>query len=204
MTWSWMAGVRFAGTGSLLPPGHLVARRSQLITISRAPYPPQTTRARSEIPGHSVRQECTPEPRAQVRILPGALVRGINSNTLTILARLNARPVTCRNADAFSILPPGRPRQQHPSRTKPSSAANCNDCRQAVALPRRPLLSRQYRVGDAMEARLERLCHHLRRPVPGRRDLLTQMPDTVGARRTRGSRGCGCENDESSETSPLM
>jgi hypothetical protein len=29
------------------------------------------------------------------------------------------------------------------------------------------------RVGDQMETRLERIRHHLRRPVPGRRDLLT-------------------------------
>jgi hypothetical protein len=33
-------------------------------------------------------------------------------------------------------------------------------------------------VGDALEARAERFRHYLRRPVPGRRDLLTQMPET--------------------------
>jgi hypothetical protein len=33
-------------------------------------------------------------------------------------------------------------------------------------------------VGDAMEARPERLRDNLRRPVPGRRDLLTEPPET--------------------------
>jgi putative transposase len=36
----------------------------------------------------------------------------------------------------------------------------------------------QHPVGDEMEACFERIRHHLRRPVPGRRDLLTQMPET--------------------------
>jgi hypothetical protein len=75
--------------------------------------------------GHA--QQPSPEPCAQVRILPGALVRGINPNTLTILGRLSARRLTCGNADAFRALPPVRPRNQDPSRGKPSSAANHND-----------------------------------------------------------------------------
>ncbi len=37
-----------------------------------------------------------------------------------------------------------------------------------------PDRDRPHQVGDAMEARPECLRHHLRRPVPGRRDLLTQ------------------------------
>jgi hypothetical protein len=75
--------------------------------------------------GHT--QQPSPEPWAQVRILPGALFKGINSNSLTILGRLSARPVTCGNADAFRTWPPVRPRNQDPSRGKPSSAANHND-----------------------------------------------------------------------------
>jgi len=43
--------------------------------------------------------------------------------------------VTCGNADAFRALPPVRPRNQDPSRGKPSSAASHNDGRQAVVLP---------------------------------------------------------------------
>jgi Transposase, Mutator family len=39
-------------------------------------------------------------------------------------------------------------------------------------------------VGDAMETGPERFRHHLRRPVPGRRDLLTQPPETPLARQT--------------------
>jgi hypothetical protein len=48
----------------------------------------------------------SPEPCAQVRILPGTLVKGINPNTLTIVGRSEARPVTCGNAPAFRILRP--------------------------------------------------------------------------------------------------
>jgi hypothetical protein len=36
-----------------------------------------------------------------------------------------------------------------------------------------PDRDRPYPVGDPMETRLERIRHHLRRPVPGRWDLLT-------------------------------
>jgi hypothetical protein len=46
-----------------------------------------------------------------------------------------------------------------------------------VPLPGHPVpgpdRDRPYPVGDEMEARLERIRHYLRRPVPGRRDLLT-------------------------------
>jgi hypothetical protein len=52
--------------------------------------------------GHTGKR--TPEPCAQVRILPGVLVRGINSNTLTILRGFSASAVTCGNADAYSRL----------------------------------------------------------------------------------------------------
>jgi hypothetical protein len=65
----------------------------------------------------------------------GALLRGINSNTLTILVRQEPGPVTCGNADAFRTLPPARPREAGPQPQKPSSAAKPNDGRQAVALP---------------------------------------------------------------------
>jgi putative transposase len=37
-------------------------------------------------------------------------------------------------------------------------------------------------LDHAMEARNQRLRHHLRRPVPGRRDLLTRPPETPLAR----------------------
>src|SRR5689334_21653999 len=40
-------------------------------------------------------------------------------------------------------------------------------------------------LGHEMEARHQRIRYHLRRPVPGRRDLLTQMPETPLARQTR-------------------
>jgi hypothetical protein len=66
---------------------------------------------------------------------PGGTAHRPNSNTLTILNRLGARPVTCENADAFRTLPPVRPRKQDPSRGKPSSAAKRNDGHQAVACP---------------------------------------------------------------------
>jgi hypothetical protein len=45
-----------------------------------------------------------------------------------------------------------------------------------------PAPDRQDKVGRAMEARPECLRHHLRRPVPGRRDLLTEPPETPLAR----------------------
>jgi transposase-like protein len=58
-----------------------------------------------------------------------------------------------------------------------------------VPLPGHPVpgpdRDRPHPVGHALEARFERLRHHLRRPVPGRRDLLTQMPETPLARQTR-------------------
>jgi hypothetical protein len=41
-----------------------------------------------------------------------------------------------------------------------------------------PYRDRPHPVGDEMEARAQRFCHHLRRPVPGRRDLLTPTPET--------------------------
>ena len=41
-----------------------------------------------------------------------------------------------------------------------------------------PDRDRTHPVGDALETRVERIRHHLRRPVPGRRDLLTQPPET--------------------------
>jgi len=63
------------------------------------------------------------------------LLRGINSNTLTILVRHEPEPVTCGNADAFRALLPVRPRKQDPTRGKPSSTAKPNDGHQAVALP---------------------------------------------------------------------
>jgi hypothetical protein len=58
--------------------------------------------------GHRRTQQPSPEPCAQVRILPGALVRGINSNTLTILSGFSASAVTCGNAGAFQTLRPIR------------------------------------------------------------------------------------------------
>ena len=39
-------------------------------------------------------------------------------------------------------------------------------------------------MGHAVEAGPERIRCYLRRPVPGRRDLLTQMPETPFARQT--------------------
>jgi hypothetical protein len=42
----------------------------------------------------------------------------------------------------------------------------------------RPDRPGQSQMGHAMEAGAERFRHHLRRPVPGRRDLLTQPPET--------------------------
>ena len=61
--------------------------------------------------------------------------------------------------------------------------------RAEVPLPGHPL-PRPDRPGqdpmdDAVETRPERFRHHLRRPVPGRRDLLTQPPETPLARQTR-------------------
>ena len=47
-----------------------------------------------------------PEPGAQVRILPGAQFRDINSNILTILTRRSPGSVTCGFATAQSCLPP--------------------------------------------------------------------------------------------------
>ena len=51
-----------------------------------------------------------------------------------------------------------------------------------VPLPGHPLprpdRAGQNPMGHEVEARAERVCHHLRRPVPGRRDLLTQPPET--------------------------
>ena len=41
-----------------------------------------------------------------------------------------------------------------------------------------PDRDRTHPVGDALETRVERIRHHLWRPVPGRRDLLTQPPET--------------------------
>src|SRR5260370_3971869 len=43
-------------------------------------------------------------------------------------------PVAARTPNASRTFPPSRPRQQDPRRGKPSSAANCNDGHQAVAL----------------------------------------------------------------------
>jgi hypothetical protein len=40
-------------------------------------------------------------------------------------------------------------------------------------------------MGHAVEAGPERIRHHLRRPVPGRRYLLTQPPETPLVRQTR-------------------
>ena len=47
-----------------------------------------------------------------------------------------------------------------------------------------PDRDRPHQVGDAVEARFERLRDNLRRPVPRRRNLLTQMPETPLARQT--------------------
>jgi Transposase, Mutator family len=49
----------------------------------------------------------------------------------------------------------------------------------------RPHRPREGPVGHALEACTQRFCHHLRRPVPGRRDLLTQPPETPLARQTQ-------------------
>ena len=43
-------------------------------------------------------------------------------------------------------------------------------------------------VNDEMEARAQRFRHHLRRPVPGRRNLLGNRPETALARQTRWPR----------------
>jgi hypothetical protein len=72
--------------------------------------------------------------RAQVRILPGALFIGINSNTLAILNRDDARPVSCGNGEKFRPFPRAAPGGRTPAR-KPSAAANNNDGHQAVSLP---------------------------------------------------------------------
>jgi hypothetical protein len=82
--------------------------------------------------GHT--QQPSPEPCAQVRILLGALLGGINSNTLTILVRSGPEPVTCGNAEAFRILPPGRPRQRAAQRQTRCSAAFRDNGRKAVAV----------------------------------------------------------------------
>jgi len=50
-------------------------------------------------------QQPPPEPGAQVRILPRALVRGINSNTLTILTRRSRESVTCGFATPHRARP---------------------------------------------------------------------------------------------------
>jgi hypothetical protein len=80
--------------------------------------PGQTARERVSA-GQGPAQQPSPEPCAQVRILPGALLRSMNSNTLTTLGRLGASPVTCGSADAFSILRPVRPPAPAPSPRKP-------------------------------------------------------------------------------------
>jgi hypothetical protein len=55
----------------------------------------------------------------QVRILPRALVKSINSNALTILTRHGPEPVTCADAEAFPIPRLIHARQQGPGRRKP-------------------------------------------------------------------------------------
>lgn len=66
------------------------------------------------------------------------------------------------------------------------AAASGAEVRWAVDLvsPAAALLlsSGQDKVGHAVEARPECLRHHLRRPLPGRRNLLTEPPETPLAR----------------------
>ena len=101
-----------------------------------------------------------PEPRAQVRILPGELFRGINSNTLTILNRLGARPVTCGNAQPFPTLRPIRAPKAHTGPERACSAAFGDNGRQAVAVSadRCPSQYPQLHSGnvDTARARLSR------------------------------------------------
>ena len=83
----------------------------------------------------------------------GALVRVINSNTLTILVRHEPEPVTCGNADTFRTLSPARPRKQDPSRASPAQRRNLTTatrplpCPQAVALP--PIYAATQRQPDS-------------------------------------------------------
>jgi hypothetical protein len=71
----------------------------------------------------------------------GALVRGINSNALTILARSDARLVTCGNAHVFRALPPVHPGTRTPAaegqaqRPTITTATRPLPCPKAVAPP---------------------------------------------------------------------
>jgi hypothetical protein len=110
--------------------------------------------------------------------LPVALVRGINSNTLTILIERSANAVTCGNAEAFWTLPPSRSRRQPPATESPSSLANIDDGHQTVALPRGRCSSaniRSYTAADratpAMTGRPVQPARSPRMPLGRRRTL---------------------------------
>jgi|ERR1039457_2072313 hypothetical protein len=84
------------------------------------PYAPRPDAPSRVLPGSSLKQHCPPEPCAQVRILLGALLKSINSNTLTILGCLGANPVTCGNAQPLRTLRPIRARKADTSLKGPA------------------------------------------------------------------------------------
>ena len=65
------------------------------LTGELLPIRPPASRARHVLPGKSCKEDRPPEPRAQVRILPGALVICTNSNALTTLTQPKPRPLNC-------------------------------------------------------------------------------------------------------------
>src|SRR5262252_356020 len=66
--------------------------------------------------------------------MPGALVRAINSNTMTILGRPGASPVTCGDDQLSRVLRPIRARKADASIERACSAAFGDNGRQAVAV----------------------------------------------------------------------
>ena len=106
-------------------------------TVSAALFPrwPPAGPARADIPaGESDLGRRTPEPCAQVQILLGALLRGINSNTLTILVGNEPDPVTCGNARALPGLAPGS-RRHSCDLQRPIGTPACQEaCRRALTL----------------------------------------------------------------------
>jgi hypothetical protein len=57
---------------------------------------------------------------------------------------------------------------------------------------------------DAVEARAQRFRHHLRRPVPGRRNVLTEPPETPLARQSLAVRAGASRADAAAEGAALL
>jgi len=90
-----------------------------------------------------------------------------------------------RRGDPQGAVPHERDRVAErpvPARGQGTRAFPHRTGRAKVPLPGHPVpgpdRDRPHQVGSAVEARFERFRHHLRRPVPGRRDLLEEPPET--------------------------